>query len=156
MSIPTVKEVKKALSIIGKAHGFLCENEHKIMAEQPWGILAIIDHVWFKRIPILEQNIPVVAFEITTTISKLWTMKLMKGDLTNLRLLQASCGVLIVPKERWKENPPQGYENFVNRMENYLETLKKIASPMRLELWDLDQVLSYSKTVSNREVSKHA
>jgi len=145
MSIPTEKEVKKWLSIIGKANGFQCKNEYEILMQEPWGILAKIDHVWLKRIPILDQDIPVVAFEITRSIGKLWNKKMMKGDLTNLRLSQASIGVLVVPVERWKQEPPHGYDLFVNRMDDYLVTLTKVAAPMRLELWDLDKVLSHAK-----------
>jgi len=148
MSAPTDREVKKGLKKIGETLGFSCKNEYELIVQEPWGILARIDHVWFKKIPILEQNIPIVAFEITTTISKLWSKKLMKGDITNLRLSQAALGVLIIPKEKWKQNPPPGWENWVWRIDGLLENLKKIASPMRVEIWDLDQVLLYSSKLA--------
>jgi len=91
-----------------------------------------------------------VAFEITTAINKLADLKKMKGDLTNLRLSQASLGIVIVPKEMFKRNPPYGWKNFVSRMDDYLENLKKIASPMNVEIWDVDQVFTCAQKLRSK------
>jgi hypothetical protein len=139
---------KKLLKQIGQNAGFSCENEHRLKMEGLGRYVAYIDHVWLEKVPhpsgLSIRTFPVVAFEITTNLGRLWNMKEMKGDVENLRLSSAALGVLIIPtldalKKEGEEKKWLGAETWLRNLDNYLKALKMMAFPLRLEVWCFDQ-----------------
>ena len=140
------KEVKQKLADMGKDE-FICKNEYRVFigekrVKHGW---SAIDHVWLKNIPHPGEKpsqVVVVAFEITKDIATLWNTKKMKGDITNLRLSNASLGVLIIPTiDKLKEQARKikGGEKWIEGIHEYLNALKKIAEPMKIEFWSYDE-----------------
>lgn len=89
-----------------------------------------------------KKQVVIVAFEITKDITTLWNAKKMKGDITNLRLSNASLGVLIIPtmeKLREQAEKVKGGEKWIKGIREYLDSLKEIAKPMKIEVWSYDE-----------------
>jgi hypothetical protein len=123
-------------------HGFKHKNEYRLRISVLDKPIAYIDHVWLKEVPYprgASKDVPVVAFEITKDLSTLWTTKKMKGDIENLRLCSAALGVLIIPTidtlKTQAEKLGSGASTWLKNLTRYIESLKKIASPLTLEIW---------------------
>lgn len=140
-------DARNSLKIMGQNAGFDCKNEYRLRIEGLERPIAYIDHVWLTRVPhpsgLSERHVPVVAFEITKDVSTLWNMKKMKGDIENLRLSNATIGVLVIPTvgdlEGQAKRFGSGAETWVKNLTSYLKALKSIVFPLRLEVWCFDQ-----------------
>jgi len=140
-------DAKILLRAMGENSGFECKDEYRLRIEGIERPIAYIDHVWLMKVPhpsgLSQRPFPVVAFEITKDLSTLWNMKKMKGDIENLRLSNAVLGVLVIPTvghlKSQAEKFGSGAETWVNNLEGYLQALKSIIFPLRLEVWCLDQ-----------------
>lgn len=90
-----VKEYRNKLIELGEKLGFKSECEWKVPGGE-------IDVVWYleREIPEFNRKIPIAGFEIETS----WrTRKHIKGDIFNLQLLYAPCGVVLLLKKGFKD-----------------------------------------------------
>ncbi|MGQ9642175.1 MAG: hypothetical protein ACUVUF_08710 [Candidatus Bathycorpusculaceae bacterium] len=139
------EEVKQKLKTLGESKGFECKDEFRVWIGNRY---SSIDHVWLKEIPYPKpppkdrKKIVIVAFEITKDLNNLWNSKKMKGDLINLRLSNASLGVLIIPSMETlrKQAEKRKGEKWLEGLQQYLESLIAIAKPMEVEVWFYDDV----------------
>jgi len=136
---------KQLLTQMGKSAGFNCKNEYRLKIEGYNRYVAYVDHVWLAKVPHpfgYSRDFAIVAFEITNDLTALWNMKKMKGDVENLRLSGASLGVLVIPTvdalKGQAEKLGYGSTTWLANLKSYLEVLKKIAFPLRLEVWCFD------------------
>jgi len=131
-------EAKKKLEEMGKE--FECQNEYRVQIGKRF---SCIDYVWLKKIPHPngEKKVVVVAFEITKDLSKVWDMKKMKGDIVNLQLSNAPLGVLVIPcrEELNKQAEALDANTWLAKIDDYLEALKDIGKPTKVEVWCFDQ-----------------
>jgi len=145
MSAPYfTKEIKQKLRAMGE-NEFTCKDEHRIyMTKSKRTGFSAIDHVWLKSVPCPEgkkREVVVVAFEITKDLDNLWYTKKMKGDITNLRLTNASLGVLVIPCiEKLKEQATKrkGGKKWLEGINDYIKALLRIAEPMKVDVWCYD------------------
>jgi hypothetical protein len=142
MSTVTTKTVKQALKKIGERAGFTCKNEYRVMFPSFKRPFAYVDHVWMKEEPFQTQEIPMVSFEINVNPKYLGNSKKLKGDIMNLRLVNAAIGYLVVPYDRAKKELKDIWPSWTNDLESYLDRVVEMAKPSRVRWIDLDVVLN--------------
>jgi len=118
------KKCVNKLVELGEKLGFKSELEWKI----PGGV---IDVVWYleRELPGFDKTIPIAGFEIETS----WrTRKHVKGDIFNLQLLHAPCGVILFLKKGFKDE--KKFEGLLKAAKEYV----KIAG--NISVWTEDEL----------------
>lgn len=104
---------------IAEALGFEQKTEYQLIKKDDFAIGkgGEVDFVWLKKIPLVEQPVPVVGFEIETSGR---ASKHLKGDVYNLFCLHSALGVVLFIKEGFADSKLEGAKAAVKRYSELL------------------------------------
>ena len=130
----------KRLEKIAESLGFTQVSEYPVSSEESErGKVGKIDFVWLMDIPLVEQPIPVVGFEIETSVR---ASKHLKGDVYNLFCLNSALGIVLFIKKGFTPRKLEGHKNAIKRYSKLLFTNARILAWTEEDIERLEQKLS--------------